>query len=117
VATPAAASFLDQILAFLNSATGATTIGGTIALILARIFTWKPRWKAIYDDYHGVLIAAVKEAEKAIPDTTENKALRRLDAAMRIAITTDSRLSGYTEADLKQALTVMHAGAEAGNYL
>lgn len=113
---------MQGVLAWLwaqaNSSAGLTFIAGLWAWVLARVFTWKPAWKRVYEDKKPLLLQAVKAAEKEIPDNTPNKALARLDAALRFAIAADASLGASKAAteDLKQALSLAHADAEgAGN--
>lgn len=113
VIPPPTPSILETILAFLNSSVGITAIGGIIVWILGKIFTAKPEWKVYYDKYQPLLISAVKQAEKAIPDDTPNKGLARLDFALKYVLTIDGTLVNANQKALKDALTAVHAEAEA----
>jgi hypothetical protein len=57
-----------------------TALAGVATWAVAKLFTAKPAWKK----YEGLLITAVKAAEKIIPDDAENKSLARADAALRV---------------------------------
>jgi hypothetical protein len=57
-----------------------TALAGVATWAVAKLFTAKPEWKK----YEGLLITAVKAAEKIIPDDAENKSLARADAALRV---------------------------------
>lgn len=104
---------METILGFLNSSVGVTAIGGIIVWILGKVFTAKPEWKVYYDKYQPLLISAVKQAEKAIPDDTENKGLKRLDFALKYVLTIEGSLANANPNALKDALTAVHADAEA----
>jgi len=114
VVSPVAASpsFLDQIWAYLNSNAGVTALAGVIAWVLGRLYTWKPAWKVLVEKYGPILLTAVKYAEKLIPDTTENKALLRTDAALKKAIELCAALGAVDVNVLKLALDFIHAEAE-----
>jgi hypothetical protein len=57
-----------------------TALAGVATWAVAKLFTAKPAWKK----YEGLLITAVKAAEKIIPDDAPNKSLARADAALRV---------------------------------
>jgi hypothetical protein len=57
-----------------------TAIAGVATWAVAKLFTAKPAWKK----YEGLLITAVKAAEKIIPDGSTNVSLARADAALRV---------------------------------
>ena len=57
-----------------------TAIAGVATWAVAKLFTAKPEWKK----YEGLLITAVKAAEKIIPDDAPNTSLARADAALRV---------------------------------
>jgi len=113
VIPPQTPSILDTILGFLNSSVGVTAIGGIIVWILGKVFTAKPEWKVYYDKYQPLLISAVKQAEKAIPDDTDNKALKRMDFALKYVLTIEGSLANANQTALKDAITAVHAEAEA----
>lgn len=73
---------MEAIWTFLNSGIGLTIIGTIVAFALGRLFLSTPeveKWK-------GIIIEAVKAAEKIIPDNTVNAGARRLDEAMKYFI-------------------------------
>jgi hypothetical protein len=57
-----------------------TAIAALASWGIAKLFTAKPEWKK----YEGLLITAVKMAEKIIPDGSTNVSLARTDAALRV---------------------------------
>jgi hypothetical protein len=98
----------------INSPAVITAVAGGVAIILTRLFIAKPAWAA----YEGTMIAAIKYAEKAIPDDVENKALRRLDTALQYVLKVfaerEKRIATPTEvAGLKESIQVVHADLEA----
>ena len=71
------------------------------------------KWKK----YEGWAISAVKAAEKAIPDDTQNKGLRRFDKAMRLFLEKYTAATGVTpnEADLvgiENLINIVHERLE-----
>ena len=75
-------SILDTAWAFLNSPLGISMVVSGVASLVAVIIAKVPLAKK----YGGVLISAVKYAEKAIDDDTDNAGLQKLDAAFQYAI-------------------------------
>jgi len=112
-----ASNWLTVIWSLINSPVVLTLVGAILAYILGRIFTAKPAWKAMLLQYGPSLMAAVKKAEKAISDDTENKSLARLDAACKFVIELEPKLVGANAADVKAALTAVHTQAEANENL
>ena len=56
-----------------------TAVIGVIAWAFVKLFERKTEWVK----YKGYVIAAVKWAEKTVPDDAENKSLKRLDTALQ----------------------------------
>ena len=107
-------SILEAVWAALNSPAGITAVAGLILWALNRLYAKKPAWKK----YEGTIIAGVKFAEKRIPDDTENKALLRLDQALRYVLkayeeATGKRANAKTAAELKEGIQVKHADLES----
>jgi hypothetical protein len=67
----------------LESPAVQTAVIGAIAWAFVKLFERKTEWVK----YKGYIIAAVKFAEKSVPDDAENKALRRMDEALKRFIT------------------------------
>ena len=84
---------------------------------LGKVFTAKPKWKALVLQYGPKFMQAVKMAEKNIPDNTPNKGAARLDAALKFLIQLEPKLHTVKETDLKAALTAVHTTAEANGNL
>lgn len=72
----------NLVWAFLNSPLGYTAIIAVVGLIAEKIYLKKPLWQ----QYEGVFISAVKMAEKAVPDDSENTAVDRLNQALRYVV-------------------------------
>ena len=91
-------------------------IAGVAALVLwalNRVYAKKPAWQA----FEGTIIAAVKWAEKEIPDDTPNKSLSRLNAAMQYVVKVYEEVNGKrptakVEADLREGIQIIHAELE-----
>lgn len=99
------------IWTFLNSPFGISLVGAVVLWILARIFKAKPEWEKIYHEHSGLLVDAVKYAEKRIPDNSPNKAAARADAALKYVLKVESRLA-KKEGDLKTAIALAHVDVE-----
>lgn len=102
----------------LNSPIGIAAVAGLVLWLLNRLYALKPAWKR----FEGTIIAAIKYAEKEIPDDTGNKALSRLDAALRYVVkvyeeATDKRATPKIVADLKEGIQIKHAELEAAGVL
>lgn len=68
----------DIILTLLNSEIALAAIAAIAAFLIARLFTTHPTWAP----YEGLMITAIKLAEKMIPDDMPNTAMGRANAAM-----------------------------------
>lgn len=66
----------------MNSPLGITFVAGIVLWLLNRLYSAKPKWRL----FEGTIVAAIKWAEKEIPDGTKNKSMQRLDAALRYTI-------------------------------
>jgi len=98
--------------AFMNACI--TLIAAIASWLIARMFTAKPAWTK----YEGILVTAVKTAEKIIPDDTPNTGLARADAALRVFIERYTNAYGKmpTQAIIdtaKLALPIIHDAIEA----
>ena len=102
----------------LNTPAGLAIVGGIIAWLLVRLYERKPDWK----NYEGTIIAAIKHAEKAIPDDTENKSLCRLNCALQYAIkvyehVNKTTISNTMSASLREGIQIKHAELEVDGNL
>ena len=98
----------------LNSPIGIAAVAGLLLWLLNRLYAAKPSWKR----FEGTIIAAVKYAEKAVPDDSDNKALNRLDAALRYVVRVYEQATGKEAtskivADLKEGIQIKHAELES----
>jgi hypothetical protein len=103
--TPSGASL---VWVFVNSPFGLTIIASLFGTGMGFFFTRNPKWKVIFESNRGIFFDAVRYAEKAIPDTTENKAASRADAALKFILRLEPHLNGIPPADLKRAITEAH---------
>jgi len=102
----------------LNSPAGITAMASLLIWGLNRLYAAKPLWA----EYEGTLIAAVKQAEKLVPDDSPNKSLARLDTALKYVIGVYEEAKGRkaTKAEVAQltnGLQLVHAELEAGGQL
>lgn len=107
----------ENVWSFLNSSLGISIVVFILSFILGKIFTAKPKWKALVLKHGPSLMWAVKEAEKRIADDTPNKSLNRLDKALEYVIKLEPKLAKVNDINLKQALTAVHASAESNGNL
>lgn len=109
---------LQTIWQAINSPIGIAAVAGLVLWLLNRLYALKPAWKR----FEGTIIAAIKYAEKQIPDDVDNKALNRLDAALRYVVkvyeeATDKQATPKIVADLKEGIQIKHAELEAAEAL
>ena len=110
--------FFALVWGVLNSPAGITAIAGLILWVLNKVYAAKPAWNA----YEGTIIAAVKFAEKEIPDGSPNKSLARLDAALKYVLRVYAEATGkeatpQVEAALKEGIQIKHAELESAGTL
>jgi uncharacterized protein YyaL (SSP411 family) len=100
--------YITKIWEYLNTPLAITVIGGIVAFLLSKLWTAKPAWQK----YEGTIIAAVKAAEKAIPDTAENKATKRLDEALKYVLkiyeSQNGKATEETKQELKEGIQIVH---------
>ena len=106
--------FWPWLWTMLNSPVAATVIASILAAILGKIFLAKPEWKVVYEKYKPAFMAAVKYAEKLIPDETPSAGLRRLDVALQKVVEIDAALNSVPTPILTQVMNMVHAEAESG---
>jgi hypothetical protein len=113
---------MDQVLTaiwtFLNSSFGITCVLSALAAGLNFVYGKAP-WLSKYE---GTMVAAVKYAEKQIPDGSANQSLARLDAALKFAVKIieareNRQLAAPELAEVSEKLGVVHAQAEANGVL
>lgn len=104
---------METLKMLLNNDAVVTAIIGIFGMLVAKIFAAKPAWAK----YEGLMITAVKAAEKLIPDTTPNVGLARADQAMREFVNQYTAVEGKNPAPalltaVREALPVVHAKLE-----
>ena len=102
----------------LNSPAVIAVLAGGMLWLLNRLYAAKPAWQA----FEGTIIAAVKWAEKEIPDDTPNKALNRLNAALNyvVKVYEEARskpVDAKAKAELREGVQIVHAELEASGNL
>ena len=102
----------------LNSPAVIALLAGGMLWMLNKLYAAKPAWQA----FEGTIIAAVKWAEKEIPDDTPNKALNRLNAALNYVVKVyeeaqGKRVDAKTKAELREGIQIVHAELEASGNL
>jgi len=86
--------------------------------LLNRVYAAKPGWR----EREGDIIAAIKFAERTIPDDNPNKSVRRLDTALQYILrvykqTGRAPPSAAELAELRQGVQIKHAELEAAGNL
>ena len=101
----------------VNSPAGITVMAGGLLWLLNRLYAAKPAWQ----DFEGTIIAAVKWAEKEIPDDASNKAVKRLDAALAYVLKVYEDARGTADArtrqEMREGIQIVHAELEASGTL
>ncbi len=103
---------------FVNSPAAIAAFAAGLLWLLNRLYAARPLWQR----YEGTVIAAIKAAEKAIPDDAPNTAIQRLDFALRYVLdvyeSARSRPATAKEAaEFREGIQVVHADIEAAGTL
>ena len=111
-------AILEIVWKVLNSPAVIAVLVGGLLWLLNKLYAAKPAWQAL----EGTIIAAVKWAEKEIPDDTPNKALSRLNAALNYVVKVYEEARGkpvdaQTKAELCEGIQIVHAELEASGNL
>ncbi len=111
-------AFLQVAWDVVNSPAVIALMAGGLLWLLNRLYASKPAWQA----FEGTIIAAVKWAEKEIPDDTPNKAMSRLDAALNYVLKVYEEARGTpadakTKQELREGIQIVHAELEASGNL
>ena len=109
---------LDLMWLFVNSPFGMAIVVTVLTGLGAKVYASRPQWKK----YEGAIIEAIKYAEKAIPDDTENKAARKFDCALRYVLKIHNEVENRTAkpadvAMLSEGIRIIHAGLESDGIL
>jgi len=104
----------QTIIDILNSPAVSVAIASFVIYLLNRLYAKKPAWKK----YEGTVIGAIKFAEKTIPDNAENKSIKRLDAALKYALTIiedrEQRITTAQEKiDIAEGIQIVHDRLES----
>jgi hypothetical protein len=105
---------LAILITLLDQPAVVTAIAGLAVWLVGKLFTARPAWLK----YEGLMLAAVKWAEKIIPDDAANKSIRRADAALNQFILLYERNHGASPAPslviaVRDALPIVHDHAES----
>lgn len=97
------------VVEIANSPIVLTALGSIVAWAIARMFAARPAW----EKYEGTIIAAIRWAEKKIPDSATNRSALRLDAALRYVIEVYEasgrrRCSRSMEQSLREGIQICH---------
>ena len=111
-------AFLQVAWDVVNSPAVIALMAGALLWLLNRLYAAKPAWQA----FEGTIIAAVKWAEKELPDDTPNKAMSRLDAALNYVLKVYEEARGtpadvQTKLELREGIQIVHAELEASGNL
>ena len=102
----------------LNSPAVIAGLAAVVLWAINRLYAKRPAWQA----YEGSIIAAVKWAEKQIPDDTPNKAAAKLNAAMQYVLrvfeeVNHRRATDAETSELREGVQILHAELEAAGGL
>ena len=111
-------TMLQVVWDVVNSPAVIALMAGGLLWLLNRLYAAKPAWQA----FEGTIIAAVKWAEKEIPDDTPNKAFNRLNAALNYVLKVYEEARGkpadaQTKNELREGIQIVHAELEASGNL
>jgi len=109
---------LNLIWQIANSPAAIAALGAALVWLLAKLYAAKPTWQA----FEGTIIAAVKWAEKTIPDDASNTAEQKLNAAMQYVLKVYESARGTpatpaVQQDLAEGIQIVHAQLEASGNL
>jgi len=101
--------YLKLIWEFVNSPAGITLAASLVLYVLNKAYSAKPAWKK----FEGTIISAIRLAEKAIPDTVDNKGIKRFDEALKHVLRVYKEVEGKrpsdkVEAELKEGISIIH---------
>lgn len=104
----------ETVMEILNSPLAITVAASICLWVLGRIYAKKPTWQK----YEGTIIAAIRSAEKAIPDNSENKSVKRLDEALKYVIKVFEEREKRTvtaeeKAEITEGIQILHNSIEA----
>jgi len=99
----------ESVWTFVNSPAAIVAFAGVCLWLLNRLYSKKPLWQ----QFEGTIIEAVRLAEKAIPDDSENKSIRRFDVALKYVLKVYEEMRGHEPArsevaELKEGIRLIH---------
>lgn len=104
-----------MVWAFAQSGTGIAVQAFLLVLVLNWVFSKKPAWAG----FEGTIVEAIRKAEKAVPDETENKGLAKFDSALKHVLKVyeerrGKKASPKVEAELAEAVKLKHNDLAGG---
>jgi len=108
----------DMIWEFAQSDPGLMLIGTLILFVINFIYKSKPGWAK----YEGWMIQAAKQAEKWIPNDTDNEILSKADKALDIFIKSYTKAKGKAPGkrlvnEVVQGFSIVHDKLEQNGTL
>jgi hypothetical protein len=113
-----AEKIMELLWTGLNSPAAIAGLAALVLWALNKLYARRPAWQA----FEGSIIAAVKRAEKEIPDDTPNKAMAKLNSAMQYVVrvfeeVNRRRPTDAEQAELREGIQIVHADLEAAGNL
>ena len=104
---------LKAVWEVLNSPAVIAALAALVLYALNRLYAREPLWQR----YEGVIVKAIRFAERQIPDSTPNKSLARLDAALKYVLAVfeeveQRRARSYEVRELREGIQIQHARLE-----
>ena len=111
-------AILEVVWNVLNSPAVIAAMAAGVVWLLSRLYAAHPAWQ----EFEGTIIAAVKWAEKTIPDDAANTAAARLDAALKYVLKVYQETEGKpadakTAASMQEGIQIVHAQLESDGNL
>ena len=112
------ASAASAVWTFLNSTLGIGILAGGLLWVLNLVYAKKPLWQS----FEGIIINAVKMAEKAIPDDTQSASAAKLDHALKLVVAVYEEYAKRKATDaevlsLKNGISIVHDKLDASGTL
>ncbi|MBI9017375.1 MAG: hypothetical protein JEZ07_08965 [Phycisphaerae bacterium] len=109
---------METIWTILNSPMGIGFAASVVLFLLNLVYSKKPNWR----NFEGTIIAAIKYAEKSIPDDASNKGLLKLDKALGYTIgvyeqVSCKRVTQQVKDNLREGIQIKHAELEIAGAL
>ena len=109
---------LDTIWTLLNTPAVIAAAALLVIWLLNRVYAAKPLWKR----FEGTIITAIEWAEHQIPNTVEDKGLKRLDKALQFVLDVCKKAGLDVSdreviADIKEGVQIKYADVKAAGNL